>query len=79
MLEIQQILTTLGALGSSTGENLGIGEQSSNLVLVNPRDTAKTSVFENDTSLAPPLRPCTEYRLLYGSSFLTSTPQPVAV
>ena len=50
MLEIQRILTTLGALGSSTGENLGIGEHSSNLVLVNPHDTTKTSVFESGTS-----------------------------
>ena len=50
MLEIQRILTTLGALGSSTGENLGAGEHSSNLVLVNPHDATKTSVFESGTS-----------------------------
>ena len=61
MLEIQQILATLSVLGSSTGDNLSVGEHPSNLVLVNPHDTTKTSVFESGTSLAPPLRPYTEY------------------
>ena len=68
MLEIQRILATLDALGSSLNENLGIGKRGSRLAPANTHDTATPSVFENGTSLTRPPS-LALYRMLIGLRF----------